>query len=274
MEQSADQHPEQPMKPDFLPDQYWNGQQADIQSLVSDLQTTQQMAQKHRLALSVKGQEVPSDVSGYDFSNLPVSEEDRLAVANFAYKIGLSKFQAQQLFGDEAQQLSARWEEKAAAAEAMEYEREQSQAASEREAFIKSEVEKFGGVDKVRDLDARMNRMFTGMKNRGLIDDQTIAEFKETAMTNSNSLKAMNSILGYVESQGSIQAMPAVNQTTGSSSQNSAMAAQFQGLTRDQITQKMMGMLSQAKSKSEQDAMINQFDFLGGLPKNAPGFMQ
>lgn len=239
-----------PERPAYLPEKYWVNNAIDTENLAKDYLIATVDAKRYRSALSRQQQNIPTSPEGYDFKELGFNEEQSAAYANFAFKIGLSPYQAQAIFGEEGQAFAKDFE----AANADLYAKQQEQYEKAR---IEAEIEKFGGQDKVRELSQRMDHMFTGMKNRGLITDEEIMNFKNN-INNADTLKGLNSILNYVSGEQ--------NQATVSTSQpiqeDNSLRAKLQGKSMEEMGHIVSEMLAKAKTKQEREDLYNSLAFL------------
>jgi hypothetical protein len=174
------------VKPDFLPDQYWENGTVALEKLVND-------SNHYRTALSRNHQDIPRDPSGYDLKNLGLPPAVEKPYADFAHRLGLTQHQAYQLFGDEGTKLTKELEEY--------YEKEQS-AMEDDDAvkYVEGEIEKYGDRNKVKHTVERMDRLFATMTNRGLMDDEDISNFKHSTFTTATSLKGFEKVMNLIDS--------------------------------------------------------------------------
>lgn len=239
-----------PERPAYLPEKYWVNNAVDTENLAKDYLIATVDAKRYRSALSRQQQNIPTSPEQYDFKNLGFSEEQSSAYANFAFKLGLSPYQAEAIFGEEGQEFAKQFEE----ANSELYAKQQEQYEKAR---VESEIEKFGGKEKVADFSKRMDRVFTGMKNQGLITDEEIMNFKNN-INNADTLKGLNSLLNYINGEQS--------QATVSNAQpiqeDNSLRAKLQGKSVDEMGRIVRKMLAEAKTKEEQEQLYNSLSFL------------
>jgi hypothetical protein len=189
-----------PQRPEYVPEAYWTGKDVDVQKMSHDLAEVAAKAREYRQVISRKEQEMPKDPSGYNFSKLGMNEKESEIYGKFAHSLGLSAFQAEKLFGEEGEHLTQQIEEL--------YKPDRE---TKRKEYIQSEIEKFGGEEKVRELGAKVERLKTSLINKGAITEEQFTEFKEQAMSNANGLKVMANLLDNL-GDGNGPRGPVVNQ--------------------------------------------------------------
>jgi hypothetical protein len=228
-----------PVKPDFLPDQYWVDGSVALEKLVGD-------ANHYRTALSRNHQDVPGDPSGYDLKKLGLPSDVEKPYADFAHRLGLSQHQAIQMFGDEGTKLTKDLEE---------YYKKEHATMEQDDAtkYVDGEIEKFGGRDKVKHAVERMDRLFATMKNRGLMDDEDIADFKHSTFTNAASMKGFEKVMNLIDSITN-------GATVNAHGNGSPTGSKYDGVDRDAIVKDIMSQRHQAKYRTEHDAIYKSLD--------------
>jgi hypothetical protein len=228
-----------PVKPDFLPDQYWVDGAVALEKLVND-------SNSYRAALSRNHQDIPPDPSGYDLKNLGLPSAVEKPYSDFAHRLGLSQHQAFQMFGDEGTKLTKELEEY--------YKKEHSAMESDDAAkYVEEEIEKYGGRDKVKQAVERMDRLFTTMKNRGLMDDGEISDFKHSTFTNAASIKGFEKVMNLIDNISN-------GATVNAHGDGSPSGNKYNGLQRDAIIKEIMTQRHQAKYAPDHDAIYKTLD--------------
>jgi hypothetical protein len=228
-----------PLKPDFLPDQYWVDGAVALEKLVND-------SNGYRTALSRNRQEVPNDPSGYDLKALGLPTAVEKPYSDFAHRLGLTQHQAIQMFGDEGTKLTKELEEY--------YKKERSVMEDDDGArYVEEEIEKYGGRDRVKHTVERMDRLFASMKNRGLMDDEEIADFKHSTFTNASSIKGFEKVMNLIDSISN-------GATVNAHGNGSPTGNKYNGLQRDAIIKDIMSQRHQAKYAPDHDAIYKTLD--------------
>lgn len=224
---AAQAHIEQSVaqRPDYLPEQYWKNGQADIESLASD-------SRKWREALSRRLQDVPQSPDEYDLSKTLLDDPDAQHIyKEFAHKLGLTKYQTEQLFGDEGTRFSESLQDI--------YEKKYSEdidkdEQDEHTQYITEQVEQFGGSAKVRAAVGRMDDLFTAMKNRGVITDDEIRSFKHSTFTTACSMSGFEKVMDYIDNLNNGSTVNA------NIPQDATGASQYSGMDNEHIVQALI----------------------------------
>jgi hypothetical protein len=228
-----------PIKPDFLPDQYWVEGSVALEKLVSD-------TNHYRTALSRNQQDIPGDPSGYDLKKLGLPTAVEKPYADFAHRLGLTQHQAYQLFGDEGNKLTKELEEY--------YKKERETMENDDTAkYVDGEIEKYGGREKVKHTVERMDRLFATMKNRGLMDDGDIAEFKHSTFTNATSLKGFEKVMNLIDSITN-------GATVNARGNGSPTGNKYDGVSRDAVIKDIINQRYQAKYSADHDVIYKSLD--------------
>jgi hypothetical protein len=233
-------------KPEYVPEKYWQNNQVAVEQLARDFESSTSEAKKFREALSKKMQEVPGSTDGYDFDGMDFSEEEAKMYSEFAHSVGLTKYQAKELFGDAGTKFSEQFEAFS--------DKKQDEAVKK---FMQGEIEKFGGQEKVGELSIKVDKAFTALKNRGIITDKEINEFKDT-LTTASSLNGINALLTYAE--GSATA-PTISNAVPSPAAGS-LKQQLSGLSRVEMIRKVAEMQKYAKTDAERKNIFDGLAFL------------
>jgi hypothetical protein len=228
-----------PVKPDFLPDQYWVDGSVALEKLVND-------SNQYRTALSRNQQDIPRDPSGYDLKKLGLPSDVEKPYADFAHRLGLTQHQAFQLFGDEGNKLTKDLEE---------YYKKEHAAMEEDDAtkYVEGEIEKYGGRDKVKHTVERMDRLFATMKNRGLMDDEEISNFKHTTFTTATSMKGFEKVMNLIDSITN-------GATVNAHGNGSTGGNKYDGISRDAVIKDIINQRYQAKYSADHDAIYKSLD--------------
>ena len=239
-----------PERPAYLPEKYWVNNAVDTENLAKDYVIASSDAKRYRIALSRHQQEIPTSPDQYNFKDLGFNDEQSASYANFAFKLGLSPYQAKAIFGEEGQAFAQDFE-KANAELYAEQDRKREQAR------IEAEIEKFGGQDKVRELSQQMDHLFTGIKNRGLITEEQIMNFKSN-IDNADTLTGLKGILDYISGEQ--------NQSTVSTAkpmqEDNSLKAQLAGKDVGEMGRIVRQMLAKTKTKEERQALYESLSFL------------
>jgi hypothetical protein len=227
------------VKSDFLPDQDWVDGAVALEKLVGH-------SKSYRAALSRNHQDIPHDPSGYDLTNLGLPTAVEKPSADFAHRLGLSQHQAFQMFGDEGTKLTQELEEY--------YKKEHSAMESDDAAkYVEEEIEKYGGRDKVKHAVERMDRLFTTMKNRGLMDDDEISDFKDFTFTNAASIKGFEKVMNLIDSISN-------GATVNAHGNGSPSGNKYNGLPVDAIIKEIVTQRHQAKYAPDHDVIYKTLD--------------
>jgi hypothetical protein len=224
-------------KPDFLPDQYWVNGSVDLESLVGD-------SKRYRTALSKQEQDIPDSPDGYDLSKLDLPDNLVKSYKSLAHKLGLSKYQTDQLFGEEGTKLSN---------EVMEYYQKQSTISAEddEKEYIAGEIAAFGGKEKVKRAVERMDNLFTAMKNRGIMDDEEIAAFKHSTFTNATAMKGFEKVMNLIDTINNGTTVNAHGPAGG------VPGNRYGTMDHDAIVWDVIAQRQQAKYQGDHDAIYN-----------------
>lgn len=230
-------------RPDYIPQQYWNNErnEVNLESMATDLK-------KFRAALSTRGQDVPDSPDGYTFSDIDLPAEIKGDIQAYAHKLGLSKHQAEALFGKDSNELEDK---------ILKYydEKDAKNSEAELREYVTQEVESFGGPEKVKEAVQRMDNMFIVAKNKGLLSDEEIASFKHSAIRDANTLRTFDKIVGLFNNMTNMTTINA-----GGGMNNTAGA--YSNMDRKQIVNNVVEQLSKAHSQAEKDKIYNS---LAGL---------
>jgi hypothetical protein len=228
-----------PVKPDFLPDQYWEDGTVALEKLVND-------SNHYRTALSRNQQDIPGDPSGYDLKKLGLPTAVEKPYADFAHRLGLTQHQVYQLFRDEGTKLTKELEEY--------YKKEQSAMEEDDAAkYVEGEIEKYGGRDKVKHTVERMDRLFVTMKNRGLMDDGEVSEFKHSRFTTATSLKGFEKVMNLIDSRTN-------GATVNADGNGSPTGNKYDGVPQDAMIKDIINQRCQAKYSADHDAIYQSLD--------------
>jgi hypothetical protein len=228
-----------PVKPDFLPDQYWVEGSVALEKLVRD-------ANQYRTALARNHQDIPGDPSGYDLKHLGLPTSVEKPYADFAHRLGLTQHQAYQLFGDEGNKLTKELEEY--------YKKEREAMENDDTAkYVDGEIEKYGGREKVKHTVERMDRLFATMKNRGLMDDEEISNFKHSTFTTATSLKGFEKVMNLIDSISN-------GATVNARGNGTPGGNKYDGVSRDAMIKDIINQRYQAKYSADHDAIYKSLD--------------
>jgi hypothetical protein len=247
---------EVPVRPAYVPETYWKADEGsvDLERAFKDLGEATASANRFRLSLSRKEHEVPKEPKGYDFSKIGMNEKQAEVYGKFAHGLGLTTYQAEKLFGEDGDKFSQELEE--ASREEIEERRKE---------FFKGEVEKFGGDGKVKELSARVERLKTGLVNRGILTEEEFQKFKESAMTNANNLKTMNSILDHFENTDSAAPTGPAGLQHGPIPAG-GLQGEFHGKSKEEMVAKVSEMLKKCNSEAERREVYSKIAFLSSHP--------
>jgi hypothetical protein len=228
-----------PVKSDFLPDQYRADGTVALEKLVND-------SNQYRAALSRNHQEIPCDPSAYDLKKLGLPPAVEKPYADFAHRLGLTQHQAFQLFGDEGTKLTKELEE---------YYKKERETMEDDDAakYVDGEIEKYGGRDKVKHAVERMDRLFTTMKNRGLMDDEEISSFKHSTFTTATSLKGFEKVMNLIDSISN-------GATVNAHGNGTPAGNKYDGTSKDAIIKDLINQRHQAKYPADHDAIYKSLD--------------